>query len=145
MRYETVTLSLLLRDRNSHWQSGACQRGITINEVVYGNYSAAFVWRRCLIYHLCLNSPKKPDGFIGSRSRWFSLQIVLFVAPVLVLVSAFLGHPLDLEFNVFGMFAAVAAIFITNSISSDGQSSWIEGVLLLTLYVILGTAFYYHS
>jgi len=74
-----------------------------------------------------------------------SLQIVLFVAPVLVLVSAFLGHPLDLEFNVFGMFAAVAAIIITNSISSDGQSYWMEGVLLLTLYVILGTAFYYHS
>jgi Ca2+:H+ antiporter len=73
-----------------------------------------------------------------------SLQMVLFVAPVLVLVSAFLGHPLDLEFNVFGMFAAVAAIFITNSISSDGQSNWMEGVLLIVLYFILGAAFYYH-
>ncbi len=73
-----------------------------------------------------------------------TLQVVLFVAPLLVLVSLFFPTPLSLEFNVFGMFAATAAVLITSSISSDGQSNWLEGVLLLILYAVLGTAFYLH-
>lgn len=73
-----------------------------------------------------------------------TLQVVLFVAPILVLVSLFFPTPLSLEFNVFGMFAATAAVLITSSISSDGQSNWLEGVLLLILYAVLGTAFYLH-
>ena len=73
-----------------------------------------------------------------------TLQVVLFVAPILVLVSVFFPTPLSLEFNIFGMFAAAAAVLITSSISSDGQSNWLEGVLLLILYAVLGTAFYLH-
>ena len=73
-----------------------------------------------------------------------TLQIVLFVTPVLVLVSLLFGNPLSLEFNIFGMFAAVGVILITNSISSDGQSNWLEGVLLLIFYAVLGVAFYLH-
>lgn len=73
-----------------------------------------------------------------------TLQVVLFVAPILVLVSLFFPTPLSLEFNIFGMFAATAAVLITSSISSDGQSNWLEGVLLLILYAVLGTAFYLH-
>ncbi len=73
-----------------------------------------------------------------------TLQVVLFVTPLLVLVSLFFPTSLSLEFNVFGIFAAVAAVLITNSISSDGQSNWLEGILLLIFYVILATAFYLH-
>jgi Ca2+:H+ antiporter len=73
-----------------------------------------------------------------------TLQVVLFVAPILVLVSVFFPIGLSLEFNIFGMFAAAAAVLTTNSISSDGQSNWMEGVLLLILYAVLGTAFYLH-
>lgn len=71
-----------------------------------------------------------------------TLQVVLFVAPILVIVSSFFPTRLSLEFNVFGMFAATAAVLITSSISSDGQSNWLEGFLLLILYAVLGTAFY---
>ncbi len=73
-----------------------------------------------------------------------TLQIVLFVTPVLVLISLILNKPLTLEFNIFGMFATVGAIFVANSISSDGQSNWLEGVLLLLFYAVLGTSFYLH-
>jgi Ca2+:H+ antiporter len=73
-----------------------------------------------------------------------TLQIVLFVAPILVLVSVFFPTGLSLEFNIFGMFAAAAAVLTTNSISSDGQSNWMEGVLLLILYAVLAIAFYLH-
>ncbi|MEO1095422.1 MAG: calcium/proton exchanger [Cyanobacteria bacterium J06638_28] len=73
-----------------------------------------------------------------------SLQIALFVAPVLVLASWFLGQPMDLNFDAFELVAVAVAVLITNSISSDGRSNWLEGTLLLATYTILGFAFYFH-
>jgi Ca2+:H+ antiporter len=73
-----------------------------------------------------------------------SLQIALFVAPVLVIAGWFLGQPMDLNFNPFELVAVMVAILIANSISSDGRSNWLEGTLLLATYTILGFAFYFH-
>jgi len=73
-----------------------------------------------------------------------SLQIALFVAPVLILTGLLLGQPMDLNFNPFELVAVVVAVLIANSVSSDGRSDWLEGVLLLAAYAILGLAFYFH-
>lgn len=73
-----------------------------------------------------------------------SMQIALFVAPVLVIIGWFLGQPMDLNFNPFELVAVVVSILIANSISSDGRSNWLEGTLLLATYTILGFAFYFH-
>lgn len=73
-----------------------------------------------------------------------SLQIALFVAPVLVIVGWFIGQPMDLNFNPFELVAVAVAVFIANSISSDGNSNWLEGVLLLATYAVIGLAFYFH-
>jgi Ca2+:H+ antiporter len=73
-----------------------------------------------------------------------SLQVALFVAPVLVITGWLLGQPMDLNFNPFELVAVAVAVLITNSISSDGRSNWLEGTLLLATYVILGLAFYFH-
>lgn len=73
-----------------------------------------------------------------------SLQIALFVAPVLVIAGALLGQPMDLDFNPFELVAVAVAVLITNSISSDGKSNWLEGTLLLAAYTVLGLAFYFH-
>ena len=73
-----------------------------------------------------------------------SLQIALFVAPVLVLVGWVIGQPMDLNFNPFELVAVAVAVFIANSVSSDGRSNWLEGTLLLATYLVLGAAFYFH-
>jgi Ca2+:H+ antiporter len=73
-----------------------------------------------------------------------SLQIALFVAPVLVIAGWTLGKPMDLNFNPFELVAVAVAVLITNSISSDGKSNWLEGTLLLAAYIVLGFAFYFH-
>jgi Ca2+:H+ antiporter len=73
-----------------------------------------------------------------------SMQIALFVAPVLVLAGWFMGQPMDLDFNPFELVAVTVSVLIANSISSDGKSNWLEGTLLLATYVILGLAFYFH-
>lgn len=72
-----------------------------------------------------------------------SKQIALFVAPLLVLISIPLGHPLSLEFShmeVVGMGVAVGAATL---IGLDGESNWLEGVMLLGVYAILAVAFFF--
>lgn len=73
-----------------------------------------------------------------------SLQIALFVAPVLVIAGWLIGQPMDLNFNPFELVAVMVSVLIANSISSDGKSNWLEGGLLLATYLILGFAFYFH-
>lgn len=73
-----------------------------------------------------------------------SMQIALFVAPVLVIAGRILGQPMDLDFKPFELVAVVVSVLIANSISSDGRSNWLEGTLLLATYTVLGFAFYFH-
>jgi Ca2+:H+ antiporter len=72
-----------------------------------------------------------------------SLQIALFVAPVLVFVSLLLGHPLTLEFNSFEMISLFAASLISALVSLDGESNWLEGATLLVVYAIVALAFFF--
>lgn len=71
-----------------------------------------------------------------------SLQIALLVAPLLVFISLALGNPLQLIFNQFELLALIAGVFIAAQVSSDGESSWLEGAALLAIYLILGLAFF---
>jgi len=72
-----------------------------------------------------------------------SLQIALFVAPVLVFVSLLMGHPLTLEFNSFEMVSLIAAALISALVSLDGESNWLEGATLLVVYAIVALAFFF--
>jgi Ca2+:H+ antiporter len=72
-----------------------------------------------------------------------SMQIALFVAPVLVFVSYLFGQPMDLIFTTFEVLAVTLSVGILSLISMDGESNWMEGAQLLAVYVILGIAFYF--
>ena len=72
-----------------------------------------------------------------------SLQIALFVAPVLVFASYAFPHRMNLEFSLPEIAAVVMAAFVTDQIAGDGESNWLEGVQLLALYLILGILFYF--
>jgi Ca2+:H+ antiporter len=73
-----------------------------------------------------------------------SAQIALFAAPVLVLVSFFVGpNPMALVFNGFELGAVVLAILIANHVTHDGESTWYEGLQLLAVYAVLGVVFFY--
>ncbi|MEA2575617.1 MAG: Ca2+:H+ antiporter [Chloroflexia bacterium] len=73
-----------------------------------------------------------------------TLQVALFVAPVLVLIGFFIGRPLDLFFNLFELAALGATMLIANAITQDGESNWFEGVQLLAAYAIMAIAFFFH-
>ncbi len=73
-----------------------------------------------------------------------SLLVALLVAPLLVIVGQVIGQPMDLNFNLFEVVAIAIAVITANLISLDGRSNWLEGMLLLATYAILGASFYYH-
>ena len=73
-----------------------------------------------------------------------SLQIALFVAPVLVLLSYVIGPtPMDLLFTTMEVVAIAASVGIMAMISQDGETHWMEGVQLLAVYAILALAFFF--
>jgi Ca2+:H+ antiporter len=73
-----------------------------------------------------------------------SIQIALFVAPLLVFVSYFVGpQPMDLRFTGLEVVAVVMSVGIMALVTQDGESHWMEGVQLLAVYLMLGIAFYF--
>jgi Ca2+:H+ antiporter len=73
-----------------------------------------------------------------------SIQIALFVAPVLVFASYFMPHgPMDLRFTPFEVLAVAISMGIVNLVAQDGESNWLEGALMLAVYCILGIGFFF--
>ena len=72
-----------------------------------------------------------------------SLQVALFVAPLLVFISLLFGHPLTLEFTTFEVAAMLASCFIAAHVAMDGETNWLEGVLLVSLYLVMAAGFYF--
>ena len=70
-----------------------------------------------------------------------SLQIILFVAPVLIFLSL-LFTPMSIVFNQFELIALIASVLIANRVSHDGESNWLEGVQLLAVYLIIAASFF---
>ena len=73
-----------------------------------------------------------------------TVQVALLLAPLLVIISYFMGHPVDLVFtNPLELIAIVGAVFAVNSIAMDGETTWFEGLLLVAVYCLLGFAFFF--
>jgi len=71
-----------------------------------------------------------------------SLQVALFVAPVLVLLGLVVGEPMDLVFTPLEIAAVAAAVAISALIAIDGETNWLEGALLMLVYAILAISFF---
>jgi Ca2+:H+ antiporter len=75
-----------------------------------------------------------------------AIQIALVVAPVLVLASWVIGHPMNLVFgSPLDLFAIASTAFIVRSVAADGETTWFEGLLLVGVYVLFALAFYFES
>src|SRR5262249_29568357 len=72
-----------------------------------------------------------------------SVQIALFVVPVLVFISYPLGHPLDLLFTPFEILAVALGVAIFAYLVLDGETNWYEGIQLLAVYGIVSVALYF--
>jgi Ca2+:H+ antiporter len=72
-----------------------------------------------------------------------SIQVALFVAPMLLFASHLLGRPMDLVFTTFEVLAVAVSVAVLNMVSADGEANWLEGVQLLAVYLILALAFFF--
>jgi Ca2+:H+ antiporter len=72
-----------------------------------------------------------------------SMQIALFVAPVLVIAGHFMGRPLGLEFTILEVVAVFLSVGAVSLLVLDGRTNWFEGLQLLAIYTILAMAFYF--
>jgi len=70
-----------------------------------------------------------------------SLQIILFVAPILIFLSL-LFTPMSIVFNPFELVALIASVLIANRVSQDGESNWLEGIQLIAVYAIIAACFF---
>jgi Ca2+:H+ antiporter len=72
-----------------------------------------------------------------------SLQIALFVAPILVFIALLFGQNLLLVFTGYELVAILVAAIIAAFIAQDGESNWLEGAMLLIVYAIIAVAFFF--
>jgi Ca2+:H+ antiporter len=73
-----------------------------------------------------------------------SVQVALFVAPVLVLLSLAIGpYPMDLAFPSGLVLIVLLSVLVTGQVAADGRSDWLRGVQLLAVYVVLGLTFFF--
>jgi len=72
-----------------------------------------------------------------------SLQVALLVAPVLVFGAVAMGQPMDLVFTRFEIVAVGLAALLCRQLIGNGRSNWLEGLMLVGVYVMLGIGFYY--
>ena len=72
-----------------------------------------------------------------------SIQVALVVAPVLVFAGSLMGSPIDLLFSSYEVAAITLAVYIARNLTIDGESNWLEGLMLIAVYFMLGFAFYH--
>ena len=85
--------------------------------------------RMSIVFSICIGS---------------AIQMALVVAPLLVLLSWLIGHPMNLVFdNPLDLFAIAGTAFVVRAIAADGETTWFEGLLLVGVYVLFGLAFFF--
>ena len=115
-----------------------------LSEVFVGVILVAIVGNAAEHSTAVLVAMKNKMGLAVNIAVGSSIQVALFVAPVLVFMSYAFGTPMDLVFTEFEVLAVILSIVVANNVCHDGESNWMEGVLLLAVYLILGVAFYFH-
>ena len=73
-----------------------------------------------------------------------STQVGLLVAPVLVFLGLIMGQEMDLIFSPLELISIVMAVYVTRNLIYDGESTWLEGLILMAVYVMFGVGFFHH-
>ena len=113
-----------------------------MTELFAGVIVVALVGNAAEHYSAVVAASKNQMALAIEISVGSSAQIALMVAPLLVIIGPFVGQPMSLVFNPFEMAAIGLSVATVALVANDGESNWLEGLQLLSLYVILAAAFY---
>jgi Ca2+:H+ antiporter len=137
----TVIIAVMSELLVSAMQPAATQLGLT--QVFMGVILVALVGNAAEHSTAVLVAMKNHMDLAFGIAVGSSLQIALFVAPALVFVSYALGAPLDLIFTPFEVAAVTVSVLIVGFVAMDGESHWMEGIMLVGVYIILAIAFFF--
>ncbi|BCM93191.1 Ca(2+)/H(+) antiporter [Abditibacteriota bacterium] len=121
----------------------AARSSLGLTEVFVGVIVVAIIGNAAEHSTAVMSALKNKNDLAVGIAIGSSIQIALFVAPVLVFASYLFGKPLDLEFSLAETAAVVVAVGISAQIAGDGESNWLEGAQLLAVYAILGILFFF--
>jgi Ca2+:H+ antiporter len=122
---------------------GAAGKAWGMNEVFLGFVILAIVGNAAEHSTAVMLAARNQMDTALNISMQSSVQIALFVTPMLVFFSYPLGHPLDLLFTPFEMLAVVLGVAIFAYLVMDGEPKWYEGIPLLAVYAIIAVALYF--
>ncbi len=118
--------------------------GLGLNDVFVGVFVVAILGNAAEHFSAITAARKDRMDLSLSIAIGSSVQVALFVAPVLVLLSYPMGpRPMDLAFSTGLILAILFSVLITSQVSGDGRSDWLRGVQLLAVYLMLGFAFFF--
>ncbi len=114
-----------------------------LSNLFLGGFILALVGNAAEHFAAILLARKNKIGASVEIAVGSSLQIALFVTPILILIGYFIHQELSIIFTVPELVAIGVSVFIAKSISEDGHTTWFEGLLLLLVYILIGTGFYF--
>jgi Ca2+:H+ antiporter len=118
-------------------------RALGMTDLFIGFIVVAVVGNAAEHYSAIIFARKNQMQLAINIAKDSSVQIALLIAPVLVIMSWIIGRPMNLVFNPFELFGLALGVFAVTLVSLDGESNWFEGLLLLALYLIVGTTTYF--
>jgi Ca2+:H+ antiporter len=150
MRPGTAGLILLGATGLVAWMSellvhavGPASKALGLTEIFVGVIAVAIVGNAAEHSTAVLMAMKNQMDLAYHIAVGSSMQIALLVAPLLVFLSYAVGRPMDLLFTTFEVITVGLAVAIVSLVAADGESNWMEGVLLLAVYLIFGIAFFF--
>jgi Ca2+:H+ antiporter len=132
----------------AHVLSGSVERAaetVGLNPIFVGVIVVAIVGNAAEHSTAVLVAMKNKMDLAVNIAVGSSIQVALFVAPVLVFASMLMGYeyPMDLHFTLMELVAVVLAVGVVALVCQDGETHWMEGVMLLGVYIVMGLAFYH--
>jgi len=150
MRPKTAGLVLLGATTLVAWMSELlvhavepASKSIGLTEVFVGVIAVAIIGNAAEHSTAILMAMKNQMDLAYHIAVGSSMQIALLVAPLLVFLSYAMGRPMDLVFTTFEVITVGLAVAIVSLVAADGESNWMEGVLLLAVYLIFAIAFFF--
>ena len=137
----TLVLALMSEILTDALEPATKQLGI--NEVFAGIILLASVSNISAVMNAVVFARKNQMDLAVSSVIGAATQIALLVAPALVLASLLLPAPMDLLFNRLELVALTISIFIARNMTIDGESDWLEGAMLIAVFLMLGIGFYF--
>lgn len=116
---------------------------MNLNPVFAGVFLLALIGNIPEYFNAVTFARKNQMTLALSISLGATTQLVLLVAPVLVICGAIMGLNMNLLFNNFELVAILLSVTVTRNLIAGGRTTWFEGLLLIGLYTVLGFGFYY--